>query len=66
MKKAIWYKCTNSKRSWQNGEYLIEKAPKNGIVIWFNRQAGVTHIKTLDRAISILKSEFDSVIKINR
>jgi len=66
MHKTIWYNCSNSTGCWHIGEYLIEKAPKAKIVIWFKNQAAVTNIKSFKKAVLILNSEFNSVNKIDR
>ena len=66
MKNGTWYNCTNPKGSWLPGEYLIEKAPKAGIVIWVNNQAGVTKIKSFEAAHKILCDEFNLVERLDR
>jgi len=66
MKNGTWYNCSNPKKDWLLGEYLIEKAPKAGIVIWVNNQAGVTGIKSFKEAYKILTDEFEKVEKIER
>ncbi len=66
MKNGTWFNCTAPTGCWECGEYLIEKAPNNDVVIWVKRQAGVTGIKTLKAALQILNQEFKNVEKINR
>jgi len=66
MSRTSWYSCFNSIGNWDNGEYLIEKAPNAGIVIWFKNQAAVTNIKSFKQAVLILGNEFNSINKINR
>jgi hypothetical protein len=66
MENGTWYNCSSPKGDWLIGEYLIEKAPKAGIVIWVNNQAGVTGIKSFKKAYKILADEFEKVEKIDR
>ncbi len=63
---GTWFNCKSPKGCWSAGEYLLEKAPKAGIVIWVNNQAGVTGVKSFKLALEILKQEFFVVEKIKR
>jgi hypothetical protein len=66
MKNGTWYNCSNPKKDWLAGEYLIEKAPKAGIVIWVDNKAGVTGIRSFKNALKILTDEFEKIEKIER
>lgn len=66
MKDATWFDCKGSNGNWFNGEYLIERAPSVGVVIWLNGYACVTHIKSFKKAYNILQQEFTIINKIER